>query len=146
MKSDLIIEASDRLSWHKRLVSTASTAALWGGWLWLWAPLLKAVGPLSRLAPELPVLGLAALPAGPASLPLSIAAIAGIPSTVVAWRKLPRQRAKVESDLPVAEYARYFDVGVKDVEAGRQATVTVVHHHPDGRIAHMECRAPAGMA
>jgi hypothetical protein len=26
--------------------------------------------------------------------------------------------------------------------AGRRATVSVVHHHPDGRIAHIECRAP----
>jgi poly-beta-1,6-N-acetyl-D-glucosamine biosynthesis protein PgaD len=146
MKQNLIIEASDRLSWHQRLASTASTAALWGGWLWLWAPLLKAVGPLSRLAPELPVWGLAALPGGAHTLPLSIAAIAGIPSTVVAWRKLPRQRAKVESELPLAEYARYFDVCEHAVEAGRRSSVTVVHHHADGRIAHIECRAPATSA
>ncbi len=146
MKQNLIIEASDRLSWHQRLASTASTAALWGGWLWLWAPLVKAGGLLAHLTPQFPVLGLTALPAGAPSLPLSIAAIAGIPSTVVAWRKLPRQRARNGGDLPVAEYARYFDVGLHEVEAGRRASVTVVHHHADGRIAAIECREPGRAA
>ena len=51
MKSPLIIEASGRLAWHKRFASTASTAALWGGWLWLWAPLVKAAGQLAHLGP-----------------------------------------------------------------------------------------------
>ncbi len=143
MKQNLIIEASDRLSWHQRLASTASTAALWGGWLWLWAPIVKAGGLLAQFNPQFPALGLAALPGGASSLPLSIAAIAGIPSTVVAWRKLPRQRARSEGDVPVAEFARYFDVGLTEVEAGRRASVTVVHHHADGRIAAIECREPA---
>lgn len=140
MKSTLIIEASDRLAWHQRLASTASTAALWGGWLWLWAPLVKAAGQLAQLGPKLPVWGLDALPAGGPSLPLSLIAFAGIPGTVVAWRKLPRRRAKVESELPVSAYARRFELPEHVVEAGRRSAVTVVHHHPDGRISHIECR------
>jgi poly-beta-1,6-N-acetyl-D-glucosamine biosynthesis protein PgaD len=144
MKSNLIIEASDRLAWHQRFASTASTAALWGGWLWLWAPLLKAVGHLAHLGPKLSVWGLEALPAGGPGWPLSIAAIAGIPGTVVAWRKLPRRRAKVEPALPVSEYARRFELHEQVIEAGRRATVSVVHHHPDGRIAGIDCRAPDG--
>ena len=105
MKSTLIIEASDSLAWHHRLVSTASTAALWGGWLWLWAPLVKAAGQLAQLGLQMPAWGLQVLPAGAPSLPLSLAAIAGTSGTLVAWRKLPRRRAKVESALPVSEYA-----------------------------------------
>ena len=142
MKSTLIIEASDRLAWHKRLASTASTAALWGGWLWLWAPLVKAAGTFAQVAPQMPVWGLQALPAGAPSLPLSLAAIAGTSGTLVAWRKLPRRRAKVGSTLPVSAYALRFDLGEQVIEAGRRATVSVVHHHPDGRIAHIECRDP----
>ncbi len=140
MKSTLIIEASDRLAWHKRLVSTASTAALWGGWLWLWAPLVKAVGQLAHLGPKLPVWTLEALPAGGPALPLSLVASVGIPGTVIAWRALPRRKAKVESELPVAEYARTFDLPVDVIEAARQSSVTVVHHHDDGRISHIELR------
>jgi poly-beta-1,6-N-acetyl-D-glucosamine biosynthesis protein PgaD len=142
MKPNLIIEASDSLAWHQRFASTASTAALWGGWLWLWAPLLKAAGQLAHLGPKFPIWGLEALPAGGPGWPLSIAAIAGIPGTVVAWRKLPRRRAKVEPALPVSAYARRFELHEQVIEAGRRATVSVVHHHPDGRIAGIECRAP----
>jgi len=142
MKSTLIIEASDSLAWHHRFVSTASTAALWGGWLWLWAPLVKAAGQLAQLGLQMPAWGLQALPAGAPSLPLSLAAIAGTSGTLVAWRKLPRRQAKGGATLPVSAYALRFDLGEQVIEAGRRATVSVVHHHPDGRIAHIECRAP----
>ncbi len=145
MKSTLIIEASDSLAWHRRFASTASTAALWGGWLWLWAPLVKAAGHLAQFGPKLHFLGLEALPAGAPSLPLSIAAV-GIPGTLVAWRKLPRRRAKAELELPVSAYARHFDLGEHVIEQGRRSTVTVVHHHPDGRISHIECREPGAVA
>jgi poly-beta-1,6-N-acetyl-D-glucosamine biosynthesis protein PgaD len=143
MKSSLIIEASDSLAWHRRFASTASTAALWGGWLWLWVPLVKAAGQLALLGPKLSVWGLEALPAGGPGLPLSLVAVAGIPGTVVAWRKLPRRRAKVESALPVSEYARRFDLQEEVIEEGRRSAVTVVHHHADGRIASIECREAA---
>ncbi len=141
MKSTLIIEASDRLAWHHRLASTASTAALWGGWLWLWTPLVKAAGQFAQLGPQIPVWGLTLLPASGPSLPLSLAALAGTSGTLVAWRKLPRRRAKLESALPVSEYAQRFDLPEHVIEAGRRAAVSVVHHHPDGRIAHIECRS-----
>ncbi len=143
MKSTLIIEASDSLAWHRRFASTASTAALWGGWLWLWAPLVKAAGQLAQLGPKLSVWGLEALPAGGPGLPLSLVAVAGIPGTVGAWRKLPRLRAKVESALPVSAYARRFDLDEQVIEEGRRSAVTVVHHHADGRIASIECREAA---
>jgi poly-beta-1,6-N-acetyl-D-glucosamine biosynthesis protein PgaD len=143
MKSTLIIEASDSLAWHRRLASTASTAALWGGWLWLWAPLVKAAGQLAQLGPKLSVWGLEALPAGGPGLPLSLVAVAGIPGTVVAWRKLPRLRAKEQSALPVSAYARRFDLQEEVIEEGRRSAVTVVHHHADGRIASIECREAA---
>jgi len=142
MKSTLIIEASDRLAWHHRFASMASTAALWGGWLWLWAPLVKTFDQLAQLGPQVPVWGLKLLPAAGPSLPLSLAAIAGTSGTLVAWRKLPRRRAKVESSLPVSAYARRFELSEQVIQAGRSAAVSVVHHHPDGRIAHIECRAP----
>lgn len=140
MKSTLIIEASDRLAWHQRLASRASTAALWGGWLWLWAPLLKAADQLAQLGPQVPGWGLTLLPVSGPSLPLSLAAIAGTSGTLVAWRKFPRRRARLESVLPVSAYARRFELPEQVIEAGRRSTVTVVHHHPDGRIAHVECR------
>ena len=143
MKSTLIIEASGRLAWHRRFASTASTAALWGGWLWLWVPLVKTFGQMAYLGPQMPVWGLKLLPVGGPSLPLSLAAIAGTSGTLVAWRKLPRRQAKLETVLPTSAYARRFDLSEQMIEDGRRAAVSVVHHHPDGRIAHIECREPA---
>lgn len=140
MKSTLIIEASDQLAWHHRFASTASTAALWGGWLWLWAPLVKALGQFAQVGPQVPVWGLKLLPAVGPSLPLSLAAIAGTSGTLVAWRKLPRRRARLETVLPISAYARRFDLREQEIEDGRRATVSVVHHHPDGRISHIESR------
>jgi poly-beta-1,6-N-acetyl-D-glucosamine biosynthesis protein PgaD len=146
MKSSLIIEASDRLAWHQRLASEASTVALWGGWLWLWAPLLKGLGELAQLGTLMPAWGFKALVvAGPSPLH-SLAAIAGTSGTLVAWRHFPRVRAKAVPALPLSEYARRFELGEQEIEAGRRAAVCVVHHHPDGRIARIECRAPEGQA
>ena len=142
MKSELIIEASGRLAWHKRLASAASTVALWGGWLWLWAPLVKAAGELADLGARISALGLEALPAGAPVLSLSLVAVAGIPSTVVALRVLPRRRAKPEPALPISAYAHRFDLREHVIEAGRSAKISVVHHHSDGRISHVECREP----
>lgn len=145
MKSSVIIEAGAHLAWHQRLASEFSTAALWGGWLFLWAPLVQGLSQLGHLGLHSQGV-LNAMPAGGPSLPFSLAALAGTSGTVVAWRKLPRLRAKVVPALPVAEYARHFEVSEETIEAGRGASVCVVHHHPDGRIASIECRAPDARA
>ena len=36
--NSLIIDLRRQLPWHKRYVSTTSTAMMWGGWLLLWRP------------------------------------------------------------------------------------------------------------
>jgi len=146
MKSTVIIDSSDRLAWHQRLASNASTAALWGGWLWLWSPLLTSAGPLGQLGAHVPAWGLNLLAAAGPSMPHSLAAIAGTSGTLVMWRKLPRVRAKAAPELPVSEYARRFELEEHEVEAGRRAAVCVVFHHPDGRIARIERREPEGQA
>jgi poly-beta-1,6-N-acetyl-D-glucosamine biosynthesis protein PgaD len=104
---------------------------------------VKTVSQFLQLAPQMPVWGLTLLPAGGPSLPLSLAAIAGTSGTLVAWRKLPRHRAKLESALPVSAYARHFDLREQEIEDGRRAMVSVVHHHSDGRISHIECHPPS---
>lgn len=142
MSTSLIIDARDRLPWTQRFAWEASTAALWGGWLWLWAPLLKAGVSLARLSLHLPpwlVSGDHAL--GPDGLPLSLVALAGTSGTLVVLRKLPVRKPGAGEALPVAAYARHFDVPEQVIEAGRRAGTCVVHHDADGRIARIECRA-----
>lgn len=142
MSTSIIIDARNRLSWHERFAWDASTAALWGGWLWLWAPLLKAGASLASVGIDLPLPTL--LPAGGAgSFPLSIVALAGTSGTLMALNKLPVRRPQADEALPVAEYAKRFQVPEQVIEAGRRASICVVHHDADGRIAGIECRAPA---
>jgi poly-beta-1,6-N-acetyl-D-glucosamine biosynthesis protein PgaD len=137
----MIIDASDRLAWHKRLASQASTAALWGGWVWMWAPLFRAAGRLARMAPRAPAV-LDVLPAAAPILPISVAAFAG----TVAWRALPRAEAKTAPALLVSEYARRFELPEHVIEAGRNASICVVKHDADGCIVSIECREPAARA
>jgi poly-beta-1,6-N-acetyl-D-glucosamine biosynthesis protein PgaD len=146
MGATVIIDARDRLRWHQRFAWSASTAALWGGWLFLWAPLVKAGGSLTRLGldltPYLPKL----LPAGAANLPLSLLALAGTSGTVVVWRNLPVRKASAGEALRVSEYARHFQLAEQVIEEGRGAGTCVVHHDHDGRISRIECRGPAARA
>jgi poly-beta-1,6-N-acetyl-D-glucosamine biosynthesis protein PgaD len=147
MSTSIIIDARARLSWHQRIAWEASTAALWGGFLWLWAPLLKTGASLARLGIDLPPWLPNLLPAGSAgSLPLSIVALAGTSGTLMALNKLPVRRPQADEALPVAEYARHFQVTEQLIEDGRNASICVVHHDADGRIAGIECRAPAAQA
>jgi poly-beta-1,6-N-acetyl-D-glucosamine biosynthesis protein PgaD len=143
MSTSVIIDARDRLRWHQRFAWDASTAALWGAWLWLWAPLLKAGGSLPSLDVVLPLWLPKLLPAAAAgSMPLSVLALAGTSGTLVVWRNLPVRKACTGEVLPVAEYARHFQLPEQVIEAGRGAATCVVHHDADGRIARIECRPP----
>lgn len=148
MATSVIIDARDRLRWHERIAWDASTAALWGGWLWLWVPLLKTGGALARLGLILPPWVGKLLPAaGAEGLPLSLVALAGTSGTLVAWRKLPVRRPSTGEALPVAEYARHFHLPEQVIAEGREAVTCVVHHDPDGRISRIECRpAPGAIA
>ncbi len=147
MSTSVIIDARDRLRWHQRIACDASTAALWGGWLFLWAPLLKAGGSLARLGMDLPPWLPKLLPAaGAGALPLSLVALAGTSGTLVAWRSLPVRKATTGEPLPVAEYARHFQLSEQMIEAGRGAGTCVVHHDAEGRIARIECRGPVAQA
>jgi len=144
MSTSLIIDVRNRLSWRQRFAWDASTAALWGGWLWLWAPLLKTGIRLASLGIELPQWVPTLLPAGsPGSLPLSIVALAGTSGTLMALNKLNARRPQADDALPVAEYAKHFQVPENLIEAGRNAAICVVHHDAEGRIAGIECRTPA---
>jgi len=141
VSTSLIIDARDRLPWTHRFAWEASTAALWGGWLWLWAPLLKAGMPLARLSVLLPPWLLSAdHTLGADGFPLSLVALAGTSGSLLVLSKLPVRKPGAGEALPVEEYARHFEVPEQVIEAGRRATTCVVHHDADGRIARIECR------
>ena len=145
MSGSVIINVRHRLAWHQRLLSDASTALMWGIWLWLWSPALRSFAWLADLgARSIPAL-MAQLAVGPAGdLHHSVVAFAGASGTLLVWNRLPARKmcAPAAAELSVREHARHFRLPEHDLQAGRRASVCVVHHDDAGRIVRLECRAP----
>ncbi|BDG05550.1 poly-beta-1,6-N-acetyl-D-glucosamine biosynthesis protein PgaD [Anaeromyxobacter oryzae] len=147
MSGPLIINARHRLAWHQRLVSDASTAMMWGGWLWLWSPILNSSSWLADLgARSFPVVNslMLATAAGGGGFRRSLFALVGTSGTLMVWNRLPARRPRAGEALSVREYARQFQLPVHELQAGRRAAVCVVHHDASGRIVQVECREPEG--
>ena len=141
MSTSVIIDVRDRLRWHQRFACEASTAALWGGWLWLWAPLLKAGG--SRLDSAW------TCPPGSRSCSPSPAREASRSRSWRWpgprgrwWRGVPLRKASIAGRRQ-SPSTRGTSSSPSTIEAGRGAATCVVHHDSDGRIARIECRGVA---
>ncbi|WP_242393222.1 poly-beta-1,6-N-acetyl-D-glucosamine biosynthesis protein PgaD [Anaeromyxobacter oryzisoli] len=144
MNGPLIIDARHRLAWPRRVLSDASTAVLWGAWLWLWSPILKSAAWLAELGTPSYLTLSQLLPSGSAvDLQRSVMALVGTSGTLLVWNRLPARKLRASSALSVRDYARYFGVPEHALQAGRRAAVCVVHHDDSGRIVEIECRAPA---
>jgi poly-beta-1,6-N-acetyl-D-glucosamine biosynthesis protein PgaD len=146
MSGSLIIDARHRLAWHQRLFADASTAMMWGGWLWMCTPILRASAGLVDLSVRSPTL-MKLLASGSADdLGRSVVALAGTSGTLLAWNWLPARKVCAAAPLSLPEYARHFGLPQRELEAARGASVCVVHHDESGRILQLECRNPAAGA
>lgn len=143
MSGPLIINARHRLAWHQRLFSDASTAMMWGGWLWLWSPILRSPDWLAGFgARSYPTL-MKLLASGSADdIQRSALALVGTTGTLLVWAWLPARKARASAALSVRDYARHFELSEHELQAGRRAAVCVVHHDDEGRIVQLECREP----
>ncbi|HET8730440.1 MAG TPA: poly-beta-1,6-N-acetyl-D-glucosamine biosynthesis protein PgaD [Moraxellaceae bacterium] len=139
MPDSLIINARHRLRWHERLFSDATTAMLWGAWLWLWRPVLNLLAWVAGLgvsaAPALTKF-LASQPVP--SLENSVAALAGTSGTLLLWNLLPTRRASTLSTCSIHDYARHFELPADLILDQRDSKVCVVHHDASGRIVNIE--------
>lgn len=141
MPDSLIIDARHRLRWHQRLFSDATTAMLWGAWLWLWRPVLHLfawVGGLGMSAAPALTKFLASQPMP--DLQSSVAALAGTSGTLLLWNLLPARRAASPEACTVHDYARHFELPAELIAERRDSKVCVVHHDEHGRIVHIETR------
>lgn len=146
MSGSLIINARHRLAWHQRLFSDASTAMMWGGWLWLWSPLLRSSRWMADVgARSYPTL-LNLVASGSAdAIQFSVLALVGAAATLLVWKRLPpaRRPSGHSAALSLCDYARHFRLDEHELRAGRGAAVCVVQHDESGRIVKLECREPA---
>lgn len=139
MSGSLIINARDRLRWHQRLFSDASTVVMWGFWLNLWFPIVRAF----TKVPFLDVLArrtarIALAHGSPFAVERYAVALVGTTGTLWLWNQLPafkRCTPRVES---VSDYARHFELPEEEILGGRSAAICVVHHDEGGRIVRVE--------
>lgn len=137
MRRSLIINARHQLHWHHRLVSDAFTAMLWGGWLWLWRPVMGTFNWLSGVGANFhPTL--MKLLGGIINLEGSAVMLAGTSGTLLLWRLLPSRTAHSEEAHDLGDYARHFQLPEQEVMDGRASSICVVHHDEHGRIIRID--------
>lgn len=145
MPDSLIIDARHRLRWHQRLMSDASTAMLWGGWLWLWRPLLSAANWLGSVGSTVGNLHplLAGLLGASAAINVEgpLLTLAGTSGTLLLWKMLPARKPTAPAPRELQDYARHFQLPPATIEAGRRTSVCVVHHDAQGRIVRIDMRS-----
>jgi poly-beta-1,6-N-acetyl-D-glucosamine biosynthesis protein PgaD len=139
MKDTPIINARHQLRWHRRLASDASTALLWGGWLWMCRPALVAVTRMLGLGLKHPAGKLLAL-GGPVSLEGTVLALVGTAGLLLLWNRLSSQPALRPQLTLLPDYAGHFGVDTQTIVAGRNSPICVVHHDDQGRITRIEAR------
>jgi poly-beta-1,6-N-acetyl-D-glucosamine biosynthesis protein PgaD len=144
MSASLIINARDRLSWHRRLVSDASTLLMWGIWLKLWVPVVTAVGWVAHLGFGNQPVVVRLVPDGSAfGVQRYAFALAGASGTLLIWNQLPAFKRRAPRVPSVSEYAEHFALPEQEILAGRDTSVCVVHHDESGRIVRVEARTSA---
>jgi len=142
MSGSLIINARDRLPWHRRLWTDASTFLMWGIWLKLWIPVLGMAARAADFGILHRVTHLAHASTGSAhDLPRYAFALAGTSGTLFLWNRLPAVKVSTPAAPSTVDYARHFEVAAQELESGRDSSICVVHHDASGRIVRIERRS-----
>lgn len=158
ISDDLIINVRDQLHWYQRLTTDVCTAAMWGGWLYLWRPVVSLLAWLHGWGlimhpANVTAAGRHAAFAGHQAAPHAVAAgtslismdglltLAAAACMLMLWSLLPARKIKSQSRVTtVRDCAEYFDLPEQQIRDGRDTSVCVVHHDEEGRIVRIEQR------
>jgi poly-beta-1,6-N-acetyl-D-glucosamine biosynthesis protein PgaD len=141
MQRSPIINVRKQLHWQHRLFSDASTAALWGFWLWLCRPVISVLGWLLGLGAGVQpaLVQLMALNA-PVSLERTALAVCSTSGTLLLWNLATLRRVVPERPRQRPDYARYFGLSDQQLQDCQDSRVSVVKHDDQGRIVSVERR------
>ena len=132
----LIIDVRNQLPWHKRYVSNTTTAMLWGGWIFLWRPLIILIGYISIQKPHLIEHFFSAIAH---VLENGFTALLACAVSLWLWSNFIPSKTKAQAkDKNTDEYARYFNLDLEQLKASRLQKKSTVHHDTDGRITHID--------
>lgn len=149
ISDDLIINVRDQMHWSQRMTTDVCTAVMWGGWFYLWRPVISLlawlhgwsliVHPVSHHHAT----GLAVIARGSSVLNAEglLALLCGA-GALLLWSLLPARQVKARSQVnTVADCAEYFGLSEQEIRDGRDTSVCVVHHDAEGRIVRIAPRS-----
>ncbi|WP_159016000.1 poly-beta-1,6-N-acetyl-D-glucosamine biosynthesis protein PgaD [Cognatiluteimonas profundi] len=144
MFDTLIINARRDLGWGRRAASDLSTAMLWIGWILLWAPVFRKLREVVRLHLQFELAAREILEmVTPISVVHSVIALLGTITLLLSWSLLPKRRvAHAHAALTSVDHARHFGVDERQVAAGLQSRICVVHHDDDGAVTGITAQYP----
>jgi poly-beta-1,6-N-acetyl-D-glucosamine biosynthesis protein PgaD len=133
MSESIIIDEYHRRPLLDRLLSEGATTALWGSWFWLLRINQIITHNLLHNLLHLRVFlfGIPSVIEDPA------VALVSTTSVLMLWNSISNTNTKA-SDKPI-NYAQYFGLEEKQLEACKQSQVCKVHHDEFGRITKIEC-------
>ncbi|KAA8735351.1 poly-beta-1,6-N-acetyl-D-glucosamine biosynthesis protein PgaD [Acinetobacter qingfengensis] len=128
----LIIDVRDQLPWHRRYLSTTTTALLWVAWLLLWRPIMILLGFTDthhhNVAYHLLLMFMTALEKG--VMLLMICAV-----LLLLWNNFvpykPKKKLQANTDM---DYANHFGLVIQDLQQSRSQKISTVHHDEHGKI------------
>lgn len=134
--NSLIIDLRAQLPWHRRYMSTTSTAMLWGVWFLLWRPMVVL---FTLMTYDKPYGFHRLLNAFWFGLQMDMITLLTCAAILCLWCKLiPAHSVKHAKKKSTHDYARHFDLPEQEIVQGRQQKVTVVHHNEHGQIIRVE--------
>lgn len=139
-----IINVRRHMDWRRRLLSDVATAALWVVWIYLWIPV---VGKLHQILLHHLNLETAAIEALDVVAPIpvvnSVIALLGTSVLLMLWTLLPKRKVThAHAAVTIEDYARYFALDPKDIQAGRASRICVATHDEGGNLLEIACGAP----
>lgn len=140
MSEPLIINVSRDLGWRRRLASRASTLALWGGFAFLWLPVLLKLHEVvkQRLSFEPAAIEVLEI-VDPLSPWHSLIALLGTCALLLLWSLLPSRKAGATHTAETPEaLALGFGLEPETVSTAQGARICVVHHDEQGRVVKLE--------
>lgn len=132
----LIIDLRQQLPWHRRYVSTTTTALLWGVWFLLWRPIVLILMVVLYSKPYGVHKFWNAFWFGLQIDMILLLLCAGV---LFLWCKLiPAHTVKQVKPKTTLDYARHFQLPEQEVIMSRSQKITTVHHNEHGQIIRVD--------
>lgn len=137
MKSNsLIIDLRSQMPWHKRYMSTTTTAMLWAVWLLLWRPVIIIVGILGVQKPHIVHQFLQVFAH---VIENGFTALIACAISLWLWSNFVSSKSvKPTQNKSLEDYAQYFELSPSQLQQSRHDQVLTVYHNAEGKIVRIK--------